>query len=139
MFLSKWLKFRETPEVKEFKSNIIYGDQLREKWDITSRELSYIVLKKDLSVLDLPNKITSHSIFDPNYYKVDQNELIDTLLCLLYSTMGIHIGIVTITAAKKAPKTEGITRRKVSSPNKVPINNMNIHPAMSPCIMVSPS
>jgi hypothetical protein len=52
--------------------------------------------------------------------------------------MGIHIGIVTITAAKKAPKTEGITRRKVSSPSKAAINNINIHPVISPCIMVSP-
>jgi len=34
MFFSKWLKPKESPEAKEFKSNIIYGDQLKEKWEI---------------------------------------------------------------------------------------------------------
>ena len=73
MFLSNWRK------KKEFKRNIIYGDQLIERWDIDIHQLSYIILKQDLSVLNLPNKLRLHNIFEPNYYKIEQDELIEII------------------------------------------------------------
>ena len=64
---------------KAFNSNIILGDQLADKWEVSPHELAYITLKQNLSVLDLPEKFPSKSVFDPNHYKIDPEKLTDII------------------------------------------------------------
>jgi hypothetical protein len=77
MFLLKWLKPKENPEQKEFISNIIDGNQLTDLWGVDAYELSYIILRKNLSILDLPKKFKSKSKYNPNCYKIDPERLLD--------------------------------------------------------------
>ena len=65
---------------RAFKKNIIYGSRLAEKWGVDPHELSYIILKQNLSVLDLPSRFNRYSKYDPNYYKIDSEKLLETIL-----------------------------------------------------------
>jgi hypothetical protein len=65
---------------RAFKKNIIYGSRLAEKWGVDPHELSYVILKQNLSILDLPSRFNRDSKYDPNYYKIDSEKLLEIIL-----------------------------------------------------------
>jgi hypothetical protein len=65
---------------KAFRNNLIYGTQLAQKWKVDPHELSYIILKQNLSVLDIPRWEYQFKKHNPNYYKTDSEKLLKIIL-----------------------------------------------------------
>ena len=84
---------------REFKRNIIYGTQLTKKWGIDAHELSYIVLKQNLSILDLPRRFNRYSKYDPNYYRIDPEKLTEIIK---YNSRSLHDKAFWIPEIQKA-------------------------------------
>lgn len=51
---------------RAFKKNIIYGCQILNEWEVDHYELAYIILKQNLSILDLPKRFNRYSNPDGN-------------------------------------------------------------------------
>jgi len=64
---------------KEFKKNIIWGDKVIKEWGVSYHELSYIILKQNLSILDPAKLFTRQRRYDFDYFKLDSEQLIETI------------------------------------------------------------
>ena len=93
-----------------FKKNLIYGTQLTKKWGIDSHELSYIILKQNLSILDLPKRFNRYSKYDPNYYKIDPEKLTDIIK---YNSKSLHDKAFWIPEIQKATDYANLLPKKI--------------------------
>ena len=58
------------------EQNKAFKNQLAREWKVDPHELSYVILKQNLAVLDIPRRTYQFSKYDPNYYKIDSTKLL---------------------------------------------------------------